>query len=82
LVADAVNVTDTPLHTDVADALILTEGVTEGRMTIATGADEADEGTAHDAFDVMTHLTVSLLLRDEEVSVAVLPPTTVLFIFH
>jgi 3-keto-L-gulonate-6-phosphate decarboxylase len=53
LVGVAVKVTDVPAQMVVADALILTDGVTEVTMEIVTGADVTTVTEGHTAVEVI-----------------------------
>lgn len=82
MVGVAVNVTCVPLQTVVADAAILTAGVTEFVIVMVTSFEVAVEVETQLAFDVMTLLTTSLLAKDAFEYVALLLPTLLPFNFH
>jgi hypothetical protein len=82
LVGVAVNVTLAPAHTDVADALMLTEGATTGFTVMFSVFEVAAVGEAQAAFDVSTTLTALPLTSDEVVNVLLLVPALVEPIFH
>lgn len=82
LVGVAVKVTPVPLHMDVADALILTVGVTAVPAEIVTALDVATAGLAQAEEDVIWQVTTSLLLSVAVVNVALLLPALLPFTFH
>lgn len=75
-------VTLVPLHTAVAEAAMLTEGVTAVPADIVTALDVATAGLAHAEEDVIWQVTTSLLFSVADVKVALLLPALVPFTFH
>jgi hypothetical protein len=66
----------------VALALIETDGVTGADMTMVTEFDGTDAGDAHEALDVRTQVTTSLLLNAFVVNVLLFEPAFIPFTFH
>jgi hypothetical protein len=67
---------------DVALGVTETVGVDGLDTVIVRPLEFATDGTAHAAFDVITQLTTSLLLRELLLKVALLVPAFTLFTFH
>jgi hypothetical protein len=63
LVTLALKVTAVPVHTVVADAFTVTEGVTVGITVMPIFGEVTVAGLAHVPFDVITTSTVSLSAR-------------------
>jgi hypothetical protein len=82
LVGVAVNVTEPPGQIVVVDAEMLTEGIGAGVTVIGIPVLVADTGDAQGAFEVMTTVTLSLLLRPVDENTALFVPTFAPFTFH
>ena len=84
MVGVAVKVIELPAHVglDPEVIAILTEGVTVGRIVIVMPFDDASEGLAHGALDVISHVTIWPLVSAEVVNVALFVPAFDPFIFH
>jgi len=78
----AVNVTDVPAQTFVADAAIDTEGTTVGFTVIVILALFAVVGLAQVAFEVSTQLTACPFVNVVVVKMLELVPAFVPFTFH
>lgn len=78
----AVNVTEVPLQTVVADAETLTEGVAVAATLIVITLEVAGFPETQEAFEVSTTLTWSLFASVEDVKADELVPTFKPFIFH
>lgn len=82
MVGVTVKVTLAPEHIDVAEALMLTEGVTTGLTVMFSVLLVAVVGEAQAAFEVSTQLTALPLTSADVVNVLLLVPTLVEPIFH
>lgn len=78
----AVNATLLPVHTEVTDEVILTEGVTEEVTVIVIALLVAVGVVAQSALLVITRVTTSLLFNADEEKVLLLVPTLLPFILH
>jgi hypothetical protein len=81
-VAVAVKVTADPLHILVADAVIVTSGVTDGFTVIVIGAAVAVATDGQVADEVITTVTTSPLARAVVLKVLAFEPTLLPFTFH
>ena len=82
LVGVAVNVTLFPVQILVADAAIVTDGVTEEVTVIVMLLLVAVGGVLHEALLVITTFTTALLGRVVDEKVGLLVPAFTLFTFH
>jgi hypothetical protein len=82
LVAVAVKVTAVAEQSVVCDALIDIPGAEVGLMTITSLGEVPEVGDAHPELEVITTVTESLLLKVVLVSVLLLDPALIPFIFH
>ena len=63
-------------------ALTETDGVTGAEISMVTEFEGTDAGDAHDAFDVRTQVTTSLLFSAFVVNVLLFEPAFIPFTFH
>ena len=82
MVGVAVNVTFVPAQIVVAEAPIVTDGVTVGVTVMVTVADVAVAGTAQGNEEVMTTVMTSLFASVAFWYVALFAPTLLPFSFH
>lgn len=82
MVAVAVNVTEAPEQIVVVGVLMLIDGVTEAVTVMVIAFEVAVAGDAHEAVEVMTHVTTWPLVSVVVVKVGLLVPTLVVPIFH
>ena len=78
----AVNVIAVPGQTVVCEAKMLTDGTGAGFTVIAISVLVAEAGDAHVAFEVITTVTLSLLLRVDEEKTGLFVPTFTPFTLH
>lgn len=76
------NVTAVPLQTAVAEALMLTDGVTAVPAEMVTALEIAVAGLAQADEEVIWQVTTSLLLSVADVKVALLLPALLPLTFH
>ena len=83
MVGVAVKVTFVPEQMVVpGDALTVTLGVTFGDTVIVTEFDVAGLPETQGKLEIITHVTISLLFKEEEVNVVLFVPTLLPFTFH
>ena len=82
MVGVAVNVTCVPAQMVVAEALMLTDGVTLALTVMVTGLDVAVAGDAQANDEVITTVTTSPLASVDDWNVALFVPALLPFTFH